>query len=114
MPHSIVKALADVGIAAKFLGKYYAEQSLKKDALAIKVDGVGALKFPLDPVTIEKLLKVAKPAAYGLRDKTLTDPNVRHTPKLRRTNCMFPCMAQASRQRWIISARRWDLMRMPS
>jgi hypothetical protein len=79
MLNSIVQALANVGIAAKFSGKYFAEQSLKKDALAIKVDGIGVLKFPLDSATIEKLLKIAKPAAYGLRDRTLTDANVRHT-----------------------------------
>ena len=82
MPHAIVKALDTVGIAAKFSGKYYVEQSLTKDALAIKVDGIGALTFPLALATIEKLLKTAKPAAYGFRDKTLTDTKVRHTHEI--------------------------------
>ena len=50
--------------------------------MAVKVDGVGALKFPLNSATIEKVLKAAKPASYGLRDKTLTDEKVRHTHEI--------------------------------
>lgn len=43
------------------------------------VVGVGAVPLPLSPRTADKLREIAKPARYGLRDKTLLDPRVRDT-----------------------------------
>jgi hypothetical protein len=43
------------------------------------VVGVGAVPLPLSHRTAHKLCDVARPARYGLRDKTLLDPRVRDT-----------------------------------
>jgi predicted 2-oxoglutarate/Fe(II)-dependent dioxygenase YbiX len=43
------------------------------------VVGVGAVPLPLSPRTAGKLRAVAKPARYGMREKTLLDPRVRDT-----------------------------------
>ncbi len=48
-------------------------------AVALEVVGVGAVPLPLSRRTAEKLRAVAKPARYGLREKTLLDPQVRDT-----------------------------------
>jgi 2OG-Fe(II) oxygenase superfamily len=43
------------------------------------VVGVGAVSLPLSQRTADRLRAVAKPARYGLREKTLLDPRVRDT-----------------------------------
>jgi hypothetical protein len=43
------------------------------------VVGVGAVPLPLSHRTADRLRAVAKPARYGLREKTLHDPRVRDT-----------------------------------
>jgi hypothetical protein len=43
------------------------------------VVGVGAVPLPLSHRTAQKLCDVARLARYGLREKTLLDPRVRHT-----------------------------------
>lgn len=43
------------------------------------VVGVGAVPLPLSHRTARKLCEVARPACYGLREKTLLDPRVRDT-----------------------------------
>ncbi len=48
-------------------------------AVSLDVVGVGAVPLPLSRRTADKLRGVAKPALYGLREKTLLDPRVRDT-----------------------------------
>lgn len=53
--------------------------------LAIEVSGVGALRFPLAAATARKLSSVARPAPFGLRERTLHDPNIRDTGEIKRS-----------------------------
>ena len=66
---AIVKALTNTSTTSKFSGKYYAEHTLRNTALTIRVDGVGAITFPINKDTIQNFLRVSKPAQYGLRKK---------------------------------------------
>jgi len=66
---AIAKALTNTSATSKFLGKYYAERTLRNTALTITVDGVGAITFPINKDTIQNFLRVSKPAQYGLRKK---------------------------------------------
>jgi hypothetical protein len=49
------------------------------NALSFDVVGVGAVAMPLSRRTAQKLCEVARPARYGLREKTLLDRRVRDT-----------------------------------
>ncbi|MBL9007821.1 MAG: 2OG-Fe(II) oxygenase [Myxococcales bacterium] len=53
--------------------------------LAIEVRGVGALRLPLPLATARKLSSVARPAPFGLRERTLHDPNIRDTGEIKRS-----------------------------
>lgn len=57
-------------------------RSMAADDLVISVDGVGRLGFPISGRTAGKLRKVARPAPFGLRDRTRPcTPTPPHTPR---------------------------------
>lgn len=60
-------------------GTFASRQTCDCDELAVEVKGVGPIRFPISVVTARKLCSVARPAAFGHRDKTLHDKNVRDT-----------------------------------
>lgn len=60
-------------------GTFATRRAAGSDDIALYVLGVGAVPLPLARRTAEKLRAVAKPARYGLREKTLLDPSVRDT-----------------------------------
>ncbi len=58
------------------------------EGLRIDVAGVGALSIPVSSAQARQLVAIARPARYGLGERTLTDSRVRHTwevPKSRVT-----------------------------
>ncbi len=87
MPHNaIVDALTSAPSAsprATREGSYFTEQALPVSALQLSVQGVGALSFPLAPEVLKKLIAISHAASYGLREKTLTNSQVRHTHEIR-------------------------------
>lgn len=56
-----------------FLGK----RTAALDTLHLTIKECGSLKFPLSSREIKKLIKVAQPAKFGWRNKTLLDKKVR-------------------------------------
>lgn len=58
-------------------GAFAAERSCAADALAVRVDGVGALRFPITRTTVKKLETAAIPAPFGKGTRTVLDTAVR-------------------------------------
>src|SRR5215216_2917542 len=58
-------------------GTFATRRTAGSDDISFDVVGVGAVPLPLSRRTADKLRAVAKPAHYGLREKTLLDPRVR-------------------------------------
>ena len=67
-------------------GSFAARLRCPAKDLAIEVKGVGVLRFPLSAATARKLSSVARPAPFGLRERTLHDPNIRDTGQIRRSS----------------------------
>jgi hypothetical protein len=55
------------------------ERTVRIDALTLDVEGFGRAKFPVTPAKARKLITLGKPARFGRREDTLTDPEVRDT-----------------------------------
>ena len=66
-------------------GSFAVQRSVPAEALRIDVEGVGALELPLAPRTVSRLRAVAKPARYGLRDRTVYDTTVRDSREIARS-----------------------------
>jgi hypothetical protein len=60
-------------------GSLATRHTARIDDIYFDVVGVGAVPLPLSHRTAQKLGDVARPARYGLREKTLLDPRVRDT-----------------------------------
>ncbi|MGV9415206.1 2OG-Fe(II) oxygenase [Nocardia sp. NPDC003693] len=60
-------------------GSYATRRTAPATDLVIEVEGVGTLRWPVPPEQARLLCEVARPAHYGLRDRTLLDPSVRDT-----------------------------------
>ena len=73
--HRIQQILASAGAPGSFATRHTAGI----DDIYFDVVGVGAVPLPLSHRTARKLCDVARPARYGLREKTLLDPRVRDT-----------------------------------
>jgi hypothetical protein len=61
----------------KTQGSCSAKRTVSADDLHIKINPIGRLKFPLTPAVVKKLIKEARPAKSGWRDKTCLDTQVR-------------------------------------
>ena len=73
--HRIQQTLASAGAPGSFATRHTAGV----DDIHFDVVDVGAVPLPLSHRTAQKLCEVARPARYGLREKTLLDPRVRDT-----------------------------------
>lgn len=60
-------------------GTFATRHTAGTNDILFEVVGVGAVPLPLSHRTADRLRAVAKPARYGLREKTLLDPRVRDT-----------------------------------
>lgn len=58
-------------------GSFYAQAQLPARDMAIKVNKVGELSFPLSEEQLNALLSLAKPAPFGFKDQTVYDDSVR-------------------------------------
>ncbi len=71
----IQQVLAGAGTPGSFATRHTAGT----DDIYFDVVGAGAVPLPMSHRTAQKLFAVARPARYGLREKTLVDPRVRDT-----------------------------------
>ncbi len=55
------------------------ELKARPDDLALEVEGLGAVKFPVTAATARKLVALGQPAKFGRGEQTVTDPGVRDT-----------------------------------
>ena len=76
-------------------GSFSARQTTDADDLHIEINPIGRLKFPLKPSVAKKLIKEARPATFGWRDKTCLDTKVRD-------------VWQIPKSRVKIDKRRWN------
>ncbi|MGE0385677.1 MAG: 2OG-Fe(II) oxygenase [Gammaproteobacteria bacterium] len=60
-------------------GSFAARRTVAPADLALEVDGVGRIRFPITPATAGRLCHVARPARYGYKDETRLDRKVRDT-----------------------------------
>jgi hypothetical protein len=80
----IQQLLASTGSPGTFATRHTAGP----DELDFDVVGVGAVPLPLSRRTADRLRAVAKPARYGLREKTLLgDPGDREVARARQGRC---------------------------
>jgi len=59
-------------------GNFSARMMTDYDNLNIEIKTFGLLKLPIKPAKAKALIKFAKPAKYGLKDKIILDPKVRN------------------------------------
>jgi len=52
--------------------------TMPSDRLSLEVSGVGKIRLPVTPNRAKSLIKIARQAPFGRRDKTLTDVSVRN------------------------------------
>ena len=69
----IITALKKIKEQGSFCGK----RTTPTDKLHLEIKQFGRLKFPLTARNAKTLIKLAKPAKFGLHDQTLLDNNVR-------------------------------------
>lgn len=75
MTNSIEKILAN--LKPEGTSAFCSKIVTNLDDLQIQVKDMGGLRLPLKPRIIKSLIKQAKPAKYGLKEKTLLDKTVR-------------------------------------
>jgi hypothetical protein len=59
-------------------GSFCAKRTMSTDNLHLEIKQFGQLKFPLNSRNAKALIKLAKPAKFGWRDKTLLNKEVRN------------------------------------
>ena len=59
------------------LGAFCTQLKSELGEFELKVDGLGKIRCPIMPKTAKALIALAKPAAFGKKNKTLYDPSVR-------------------------------------
>lgn len=71
----VAMALQPIGATPSFVSR----RTLGADGLALTVEGVGRIRFPINEATARRLCAVAKPAQHGYKEETRLDPRVRDT-----------------------------------
>ena len=67
-------------------GSFCAKRTTPTDNLHLEVKQFGQLKFPLSSRHAKALIKLAKPAKFGWRDKTLLNKDVRNAWEISKSN----------------------------
>ena len=80
--------------------KFSAQRTAAPDDLIIEIGGVGPLELPVSATQVKRLRSIARPARYGLGEKTLVDSRVRDTWEL-------------PKSRVRIDRRRWNTTLVP-
>ena len=76
MADPIITALAALDEASTS-SAFACRLKIPSEALALSVDGVGAIRFPVSKARARALVKIAKPAPFGHGERTLVDRRVR-------------------------------------
>jgi 2OG-Fe(II) oxygenase superfamily len=76
------------------IGSFSARRTATAEDLHIEVTGVGPLRFPVSKNQAQQLRRIARPASYGLGEKTLLDRSVRDTSEIPRSR------VKIDRKRW--------------
>lgn len=98
MTKDIVHALANQAKPASpahQLASFYALGKVPAPMLGVTVDGLGQLSLPVRQKDAKSLLTLAKPAKFGLREKTLLDKQVRDTHEISADQLTVAWNAQA-------------------
>ena len=66
-------------------GAFATRTTAAPDALRLEVRGVGPVRLPVTRARARRLCGIARPARYGLGDRTLLDPGVRDTWEIARS-----------------------------
>lgn len=78
MPGPALDKVTDALKQLQSQGSFSARAVTDYDDLSLEIKGFGQFKLPVKPAKAKALIKNARPAKYGLKDKTLLDPQVRH------------------------------------
>ncbi|RLJ20751.1 hypothetical protein DJ030_06300 [bacterium endosymbiont of Escarpia laminata] len=76
-------------------GSFSTRKTTNAEDLNIEINSIGSLRFPLKPGVVKRMIKIAKPATFGWRDKTCLDSEVRNVWKI-------------PKSRVKINKRRWN------
>jgi hypothetical protein len=74
--------------------RFSAQRTATPDDLSVDIDGVGLLELPVSAAQVMRLRSIARPARYGLGEKTLVDSRVRDTWELPKSR------VRIDRRRW--------------
>ncbi|MFI5720645.1 2OG-Fe(II) oxygenase [Nocardia sp. NPDC051750] len=94
MTEKTLRVVGELMGAVPPAGSFAARRTGSAENLAIEVEGVGPIGFPVTPDRARQLCEVARPARYGRRDQTLLDANVRDTWEVPRN------LVTIDEQRW--------------
>lgn len=100
MPDPILTALAALDEASS-PSAFACRLKLPSEALALSVEGVGAIRFPVSRTRAKALVKIARPAPFGHGERTLVDRRVRD-------------VWEVARSRVRIDARPWKAALKPA
>jgi hypothetical protein len=81
MADSIKEVIASIEAFEK-KSDFYTEFDISVDKFPVRVNKIGKLDFPLKEEVIRQLISKANPAAFGWKDKTLVDKDVRKSWKI--------------------------------
>lgn len=79
MTDKTLRAIGELLEAVQPTGSFAARRTGPAENLALTVDGVGPIRFPVAPDRARQLCAVARPARYGRGEETLLDATVRNT-----------------------------------
>lgn len=79
MTEQTLRTIGELLGSVRPAGSFAVRGTAAAEDLALVVDGVGSLRWPVTPEQAQELREVARPARYGLGEQTLLDPNVRST-----------------------------------
>lgn len=89
------RKLADILATTHRPGDFYTAGTREIALPRLEVEGVGTVAFPLLPMQVEQLIKIAEPSPYGRGEQTLYDDQVRRS-------------WQIDPDRVSLSGRHWD------
>jgi hypothetical protein len=86
----LAQVLGSLGATSRFS----AQRTAAADDLSVVIDGVGPLELPVSAAQVRCLRSIARPARYGLGERTLVDSRVRDTWELPKSR------VRIDRRRW--------------
>ncbi|MBS2033242.1 MAG: 2OG-Fe(II) oxygenase [Deltaproteobacteria bacterium] len=78
----MIDEIAEALAALNSKGTFATGLTCPSSELQLRVEGVGPIHFPVSSATAKKLAKLAQPALFGKRTRTIYDPEVRDTGEI--------------------------------